>query len=127
MTVHADMVAAHGLPAMFETLGTTGVKYIEPGSDDVTLSAILGEVVIPDETDDRGRHAGRERSATISKDSTASYGGVASVNLKDGKIEIAGERWAITEVESETESVFRLRLGRPTAITVSRESLYRGA
>lgn len=120
------MIVAHGLPVMTEQFGTS-VTYTEPDSDDVTLTAILGDIVAPDEVDSGGnRVARRERAITIGKDSSAAYGGVSSINLRHGRFTIDSESWAVLIIESETESVFRLRLGRPTAITVSRADLYKG-
>jgi len=120
------MQTESGLPVLTENLGTV-VTYKDPAADDVSLTGVLSDVATPVEFDSQGnRTAGRQRTITVGKDSTAAYGGIASVNLKDGRFEIADVSWKVLEVESETASTFRLRLGRPTAITRGRPELHKG-
>ena len=117
-SLHDDMIAAHAVPDQMQQFGRS-ITYVVPGSDALTLTAIVGAESSEDSESDDDRTRRRVRTVKITTDPDSAYGGVAGPVPTRDTVVIDGETWAIEAVESKSASLVKLRVVRP-------ESVYKG-
>lgn len=94
MSRFASIFEEIGVPALMEH-GGRSVIFHDPEQQPVTLTAIVGDVAMPGESDAEGNVTHRQvRTVTIGKDPDAATGGLASVS-RDGTFAIDGVLWAV--------------------------------
>ena len=115
-SLHDDMIAAYAVPDHMEHLGRgTPISYLVPGSDPVTLKAIVGAESSEDVESDGDRTRRRVRTVKITTDPDGAYGGVATpVAARDTMI-IDDETWALEAIELKEAGLVVLRVVRPEA------------
>lgn len=121
-SVFDELFAESGVPALMEMLGTAEVVYQEPEEDDVTLTAIVGnmEVVEDEGASSGGRRKRYARYFLISRDPDGPYGGVAEPRLA-AVIVYDGQSWAVESIESQGGTLVRLGCERIGVVERSRQ------
>lgn len=121
-----QMFAESGVPALMETMGTTGIVYLEPEENPVELTAIVGhmEVVEVEDGSSHGRRKIARRGVIIATDPDGDYAGVAEPRLS-AQVEIDGQWWDVEAIEPQTGSLARLTVVRKVVTEMSRAG-YRG-
>ncbi len=114
-----DNFAEMGVPALMDELGEpVQADYLQVGQADVKITMILGGVQ-DDEQREGGRRSRVLRTATMSRDSSSPYGGVANPSL-EGRVKIGVEEWAVRRIVQQSESLTTVEIVRTRPIEVSR-------
>jgi hypothetical protein len=118
-----DSIYAAAVPTLTEHLGRS-IKYLDPQTDSVTLTALVGNTQTEETEGQDGRRRRVTRSVTISTDPTSADGGIASPG-EHAELEIDEERWGIEAIESLSGSLVRLLCVRLGSVERSREGYRR--
>lgn len=118
MSQFADTFAEVGRPALMEQLGRS-LTFVDPIVGSVSLTALVTEVDTEEDDDLDGRTQVYRARVIIGRDTSSPDGGVADPK-KGSTVTLDSQSWTVEEIESQTESLTRLRIARPVKVEVSR-------